>query len=92
MLPNAPLDTKWLTPEERLLAHNRILRDTTQKKDKVSIWKGLREACTDYRTWIFALMQNLHLSANGFKVSFSFQPQLEAEVIADITNRIFFQR
>jgi hypothetical protein len=67
MLPNSPLQTRWLTSAERELAHNRIHRDTTQRKEKVSIWKGLREACTDYRTWLFALMQNLHLSANGFK-------------------------
>ncbi|CAN9419400.1 unnamed protein product [Alternaria alternata] len=45
----------------------RIEQDTTQKQDKVNVWKGLREAAVDYRTWIFALMQNLHLSANGFK-------------------------
>lgn len=69
MLPNSPRDTRWLTPEQRELAYNRIARDTTQKKDKVSLLKGLREACTDYRTWVFALMQNMHLSANGFKVS-----------------------
>lgn len=67
MLPNSPRQTKWLTPDERELAHNRIHKDTTEKKDRVSTWKGLREACTDYRTWLFALMQNLHLSANGFK-------------------------
>lgn len=59
MLPNAPLETRWLTQEERELAHSRIAFDTTEKKDKVSVWKGLREACTDYRMWIFALMQNL---------------------------------
>lgn len=67
MLPDAPLQTRWLTQEERELAHARILVDTTQRKDKVNVWKGLGEACLDYRTWIFALMQNLHLSANGFK-------------------------
>ncbi|KAJ4324615.1 hypothetical protein N0V94_001185 [Neodidymelliopsis sp. IMI 364377] len=67
MLPNAPLQTRWLTQEERELAHSRIARDTTGKQEGVSVWKGLREACTDYRTWVFALMQNLHLSANGFK-------------------------
>lgn len=49
------------------MAHDRIAADTTGKKDKIDVWKGLREACLDYRTWIFALMQNLHLSANGFK-------------------------
>lgn len=67
VLPNAPLQTRWLTQAERELAHTRIALDTTEKKGKVDVWKGLREACTDYRTWIFALMQNLHLSANGFK-------------------------
>ncbi|CAO2652056.1 Nn.00g003390.m01.CDS01 [Neocucurbitaria sp. VM-36] len=67
LLPNAPLNTKWLSPEQRQMAHDRIAADTTGKRDKVDVWKGLREACLDYRTWIFALMQNLHLSANGFK-------------------------
>ncbi|KAF1916725.1 putative MFS transporter [Ampelomyces quisqualis] len=67
MLPNAPLQTRWLTPEERQLAHNRIFEDTTEKQDKVSTLKGLGAACSDYRMWIFALMQNMHLSANGFK-------------------------
>jgi len=78
LLPNSPLQTRWLTPAERELAHNRIVQDTTQKKDKVSLLKGLREACTDYRTWLFALMQNLHLSANGFKASSEHAIRLEA--------------
>ncbi|KAF1836438.1 MFS transporter-like protein [Decorospora gaudefroyi] len=67
LLPNTPLQTRWLSQAERQLAHDRIQLDTTQKRDKVNVWKGLREAAVDYRTWIFALMQNLHLSANGFK-------------------------
>lgn len=61
ILPNAPLQTRWLTQEERELAHGRISFDTTGKKDKQSVWKGLGEACIDYRTWIFALMQNLYV-------------------------------
>ncbi|RAH47323.1 putative MFS transporter [Aspergillus brunneoviolaceus CBS 621.78] len=67
ILPNSPLQTPWLTPEDRQLAHDRIARDTTQKREGTSTWTGLREASTDYRTWIFALICNLHLSANGFK-------------------------
>ncbi|QRD91058.1 putative MFS transporter [Aspergillus flavus] len=67
LLPNAPRSTAWLTPEERQLADERIKRDTTQREEGTSTWVGLREACMDYRTWIFALMCNLHLSANGFK-------------------------
>ncbi|KAI3558523.1 MFS transporter [Colletotrichum abscissum] len=67
VLPNAPLQTRWLTQEERELAHSRVAKDTTEKRQGTSIWSGLWEAVTDYRTWVFALMGNLHLSANNFK-------------------------
>jgi MFS family permease len=67
LLPNSPLETRWLTPAERQLAHDRIAKDTTHKRAGTSTWKGLWEACSDYRLWVFALMCNLHLSANGFK-------------------------
>lgn len=39
----------------------------TGRRAATSTWTGLKEACVDYRTWVFALMINLHLSANGFK-------------------------
>lgn len=85
MLPNAPLETRWLTQEERELAHSRIAFDTTEKEGRVSVWKGLREACTDYRMWVFALMQNLHLSANGkWHQSFT-KPQLMIEQVSRIS-------
>ncbi len=32
-----------------------------------SVFKGLREAVSDPRVWLFCLMQNMHLSASGFK-------------------------
>ena len=32
LLPDTPLTTKWLTPEEQALAHNRMELDTTQNK------------------------------------------------------------
>ena len=67
ILPDSPLETRWLTPDERQLAHSRISRDTTQKRAATSTWKGLRDCVCDYRCWIFAFMGNLHLSANGFK-------------------------
>lgn len=68
LLPNAPLQTRWLNEEERQLAHYRVSRDTTEKRaDPASAWSGLWAAVKDYRTWVFALMGNLHLSANGFK-------------------------
>ncbi|KAJ0384012.1 hypothetical protein COL922a_009273 [Colletotrichum nupharicola] len=67
LLPNAPLETRWLTPEQQQLAHDRVAKDTTEKRQATSTWSGLWEAAADYRTWVFALMGNLHLSANGFK-------------------------
>ncbi|KAJ4199385.1 hypothetical protein NW767_008193 [Fusarium falciforme] len=67
MLPNAPLQTRWLSQEERQLAHSRIANDTTEKRLATGSWSGLWDAVKDYRTWIFALQGNLHLSANGFK-------------------------
>ena len=66
-LPDTPLTTRWLTSEERMLAHDRIYRDTVGHSGEASTWEGLRQAASDPRTWLFALMQNLHLSANGFK-------------------------
>lgn len=67
LLPNAPLQTWWLTIEERQLAFDRIARDTTQKSANTSVWTGLRQAVVDYRVWLFALAMQLHLAANGFK-------------------------
>ncbi|KAF7555293.1 hypothetical protein G7Z17_g2279 [Cylindrodendrum hubeiense] len=66
-LPDSPLKTQWLTPKERQLAHNRICIDTTGRREGTSVWTGLREAVVDWRTWVFCLMDNMHLSANGFK-------------------------
>lgn len=66
-LPDSPLKTRWLTPEQRQLAHNRIFKDTTARRENTSVMTGLMEAASDWRTWVFCLMDNLHLSANGFK-------------------------
>lgn len=67
VLPDHPLKTRWLTEEERQLAHQRIEADVTGLRENTSVWKGLREAVVDWRVWLFCLMDNLHLSANGFK-------------------------
>ncbi|KAH7124176.1 MFS transporter [Dendryphion nanum] len=66
-LPDEPLSTRWLTPEERKLAHERVTRDIVGKREKSSTFSGLKEAISDYRVWIFAFMQHMHLAANGFK-------------------------
>lgn len=71
LLPNTPLTTSWLTPEERQLAHDRMERDRVgDAGEKVSMMEGLRQACKDKRTWLFCLMQNFHLSACSFNSFF----------------------
>lgn len=66
-LPDNPLTTKWLTPEQRLLAESRIIKDTVGSKDEISALAGLKEAARDPKVWLFAFMQHMHLAANGFK-------------------------
>jgi hypothetical protein len=71
LLPNTPLTTPWLTPDEQQLAHARIERDRIgDSTEKVSTMEGLRQACQDKRTWLFCLMQNFHLSACSFNSFF----------------------
>ncbi|KAH7409638.1 major facilitator superfamily domain-containing protein [Cadophora sp. MPI-SDFR-AT-0126] len=66
-LPDDPLVTRWLTPDERILANERIKRDTVKESGKTTPLKGLKETLSDYRIWIFMFMQHMHLAANGFK-------------------------
>ncbi|EKC99691.1 major facilitator superfamily transporter [Trichosporon asahii var. asahii CBS 8904] len=44
-----------------------IIRDNVDRVEAGSTWQGLKQAVVDPRVWIFALMFNMHLSANGFK-------------------------
>lgn len=67
MLPDFPHDTKWLTPDERLLATNRMELDTVGNEGETSTWNGFKQAAKDPMVWIFAMMAHMHLAANGFK-------------------------
>ncbi|KAJ5463198.1 hypothetical protein N7475_008142 [Penicillium sp. IBT 31633x] len=66
MIPDHPLTTRWLTPEERQLAHDRILRDTVSSEGSKGALAGLKQAMCDPRIYLLAFMQNMHLSACGF--------------------------
>lgn len=66
MLPDHPLNTRWLTPEERQLAHDRIQKDTVGGEDSKGVFDGLKQAMCDPRLYLLAFMQNMHLSACGF--------------------------
>jgi hypothetical protein len=76
-LPDTPLNTRWLTPEERTLAHERLLRDKVDQYEKGSTLAGLRQAVSDPRVWIFCLMQNMHLVSIGLIARVVFRQGLE---------------
>lgn len=67
ILPDEPLTTRWLTPEERQLAHERTQRDTVGNSGQTTSWRGIVEAAKDPKVWLFVFMQHCHLGANGFK-------------------------
>ena len=66
LLPDEPLTTKWLTPEERQLAHNRIQRDTVGLEQSRGARAGFMQAIKDPRLYLLVFMQNMHLSATSF--------------------------
>lgn len=59
VLPDFPHDTKWLTPDERLLATSRMELDTVGNQGETSTWKGFQQAAKDPMVWIFALMAHM---------------------------------
>lgn len=71
LLPDTPKTTRWLSEAERELAHARMVRDNVTNSDSdVPATEGLKQACKDYKTWIFVLMQCFHLSACSFNSFF----------------------
>ena len=56
ILPDFPKSTKWLTEEERDLAMWRLEEDIGEKdwegSEKESVFKGLKMAVTDGKTWV----------------------------------------
>ena len=66
LLPDEPLTTKWLTPEQRQLAHDRIQRDTVGLEPSKGARAGFMQALQDPRLYLLVFMQNMHLSATSF--------------------------
>lgn len=62
ILPNFPHTTKWLSEEERAYAQWRIANDIGESSADDESDRGLlyaaKLAVTDYRTWIFVVMQH----------------------------------
>lgn len=66
LLPDKPLTTRWLTPLERDLAHDRIIRDTVGISRDKGARAGFSQAIRDPRLYLLCFMQNMHLSACSF--------------------------
>ena len=66
LLPDFPLTTRWLTPDERKLAHERIERDTVGIEPSKGSKAGFLQAIRDPRLYLLCLIQNMHLSACSF--------------------------
>jgi sugar phosphate permease len=66
ILPDTPLTTRWLTPEQRQLAHDRIERDTVGRSESKGARAGFMQALRDPRLYLLVFMQNMHLSATSF--------------------------
>ncbi|KAJ0331707.1 hypothetical protein COL5a_002374 [Colletotrichum fioriniae] len=65
-LADSPLTTRWLKPEERQLAHDRMLRDTVGVEESKGAKAGFMQAVRDPRLWLLCFIQNMHLSACSF--------------------------
>jgi len=70
ILPDEPLTTRWLTPEQRQLAHDRIQRDTVGLESSKGVKAGFMQALRDPRLYLLVFMQNMHLSATSFNQFF----------------------
>ncbi len=66
ILPDFPLTTRWLTPDERQLAHGRIARDTVGIAPSRGARAGFVQAIKDPRLYLLCFIQNMHISACSF--------------------------
>lgn len=66
LLADSPLTTRWLTPEQRQLAHDRMVLDTVGIAESKGSRAGFMQAIRDPRLWLLCFIQNMHLSACSF--------------------------
>ena len=83
ILPDFPHNTKWLTPEERVVAISRLAEDGGDGTafEKTST-QGLREAVSDWKVWWFAAAFIVQLTGQSFYIYF---PTLSATMGYDTT-------
>ncbi|RFU27156.1 hypothetical protein B7463_g9181, partial [Scytalidium lignicola] len=66
VLPDQPLTTRWLPGTERTMAEDRTDCDTMGLGQSKGVLAGFKQAFSDPRLYIFALIQDFHLSGCGF--------------------------
>lgn len=63
ILPDYPSTTKWLTPEERILAAQRLAYDgighTQGATAHVGEWQAVKMVFADWRSWVFVVLYML---------------------------------
>lgn len=81
ILPDWPSTTKWLTPEERFLAVQRLAHDgignTGTGGDEPSHNQAMKMAFSDWRTWVLVVM---YMLATGSQTIQYFIPTLVAQL------------
>ncbi|KAF7188899.1 putative transporter [Pseudocercospora fuligena] len=66
-LPNEPLETRWLTPDQRQLAFERIQKDTVEAGPNTTSVRGLIDAAKDKKLWVFVFMLHAEKVTISFK-------------------------
>lgn len=66
-MPDYPSTSEWLTPEERLLAAQRLAYDglgnTQGGHERISEWEAVKLVIKDWRTWLLSLLYALSTGA-----------------------------
>ncbi|KAK0705671.1 major facilitator superfamily domain-containing protein [Lasiosphaeris hirsuta] len=72
VLPDYPRTTTWLSEEERAFASWRLLADINEADEAKAkgLLAGLKLALTDYRLYLFVLLQHLSLLSQTFQYFF----------------------
>jgi hypothetical protein len=64
-LPDSPAKARFLSPEQRVQAVDRIRANQTGMKDNTFKWKQAWEAVTDIKVWLLVLYQLANSIPNG---------------------------
>ncbi|KAL1685865.1 major facilitator superfamily domain-containing protein [Schizophyllum commune] len=73
LLPDYPRTTRWLSREEQAFAEWRLAQDVAgavDSADAVPLLTALRMALTDYRAYLFVVMQHCNLLSQAFTYFF----------------------